>query len=65
MSSDDTQFEMKRTQHVSFTEEEVEVLNQAIDVIDRHGGSTTPNKFLRKEAIARAEEILNVEKKNG
>ncbi|MCO8055340.1 MULTISPECIES: hypothetical protein [Acinetobacter] len=63
MSSDDAQFEMKRTQRVSFTEEEVEVLNQAIDVIERHGGSTTPNKFLKKEAITRAEETLE-EKEN-
>ena len=62
MPSNDEQFEMKRIQRVSFTDEEAESLNKAIDVIERHGGNTTPNKFLKKEAIARAEEILDEEK---
>ena len=61
----DDQFEMKRTQHVSFNKDEVEKLNQALEIIERHGGNTSPNKFLKKEASARADNILKESKENG
>jgi len=60
--AEDDQFKINRIQRVSFTNDEVKVLNKTIDVLERHGVHTTPNKFLKKEAIARAKEILDEEK---
>lgn len=53
---------MKRTQTVSFTETETEVLNEGLDILHRHGAKVTPKAFIKKEAIARAKSILGKNK---
>ena len=49
---------MKRTQTVSFTDAEAELLNKGLDILHRHGAKVSPKSFLKKEALARAEAVL-------
>lgn len=47
---------------VSFTESEAELLNDAMTILHRHGAKVSPKKFIKKEALARAKEVLGEKK---
>lgn len=49
---------------VTFTESEADLLNNAMEILHRHGAKVSPETFIKKEALARAEAILK-EKRNG
>lgn len=58
------QFEMKRTQRVTFTQEEADNINAAIATIEHFGGTATPNKFIKRAAVEEAKAINNNGDKN-
>lgn len=51
------QYQMARKQSVSFTDEEADKINTALDIIESFGGKARPNKFIRQATIARAKQI--------
>ncbi|MEZ8094514.1 hypothetical protein ACED51_10510 [Photobacterium swingsii] len=51
------QYQMARKQRVSFTEQEADQINEALEIIESFGGKASPNKFIRQATIARAIEI--------
>ena len=60
------QFDMKRQQRVSFTEEQAEQINTALDIIKRcTGKDVSPNRFIKESTLARAEKINKQENNNG
>lgn len=53
------QFKMERTQHVSFTEEEAKTLDKGREIASRFTENpVSVNKYVRKNAEARAKEII-------
>ena len=55
------QFDMKRVQSVSFSKEEVDLLNKAKDIIEKVSGKTlSPNKLLKSFTMINAEEANNI-----
>ncbi|HAT3956105.1 MULTISPECIES: hypothetical protein [Enterobacter] len=53
------QFKMERTQHVSFTEEEAEILDKGREITSRFTKSpVSVNKYVRTNAVARAKDII-------
>ncbi|MGL6411002.1 MULTISPECIES: hypothetical protein [Aeromonas] len=53
---------MKRTQKVTFTQEEADNINAAMDTIEHFGGHVTPNKFIKHAAVKEAEAINSGDK---
>ena len=52
------QYEMKRQQRLSFTQEEAERINTALDIMkDCTGKDVTPNRLIKASTVARAKEI--------
>ena len=52
------QYEMKRQQRVSFSEEEAERINSALDIMKEcTGKDVSPNKFIKASTVARAKTI--------
>ena len=52
------QYDMKRQQRFSFTEEEAERINLALDIMKGcTNKDVTPNKFFRTSAVARANRV--------
>lgn len=54
------QYDMKRDQRVSFSEEEVELLNKAKRIIERVSGrSISPNRMIKAFTMIKTEEVDN------
>ncbi|GEK47383.1 hypothetical protein HPA02_16660 [Bisbaumannia pacifica] len=52
------QYDMKRQQRVSFSEEEAERINAALDIMKEcTGKDVTPNKFIKASTVSRAKAI--------
>lgn len=49
---------MKRTQHISFTEEEAKILEKGMEIASQFADKRiTVNNFVRKNAVLRAKKI--------
>lgn len=55
------QFQMKRTQQVSFTQEQADEINEAMCFIEKFGGNVTPNKLIKEATIIRAQQVCKEE----
>ncbi|MFT4928244.1 MAG: hypothetical protein ACI8WB_004363 [Phenylobacterium sp.] len=52
------QFEMKRQQRVSFTKEQADKINNALNIMKTcTGKDVSPNKFIKASTVARAKTI--------
>ncbi|MEY3882668.1 MAG: hypothetical protein RIQ94_3464 [Pseudomonadota bacterium] len=52
------QFDMKRQQQISFTAEQAETINNALDFMKNCTGvDVSPNKFIKKSTITKAKSI--------
>ncbi|MFE0412340.1 hypothetical protein ACFW0S_26830 [Citrobacter freundii] len=58
------QFKMERTQHVSFTKEEAEIIDKGREITSRFTKDpVSVNKYVKTNAVERAKEIIESGKK--
>jgi hypothetical protein len=56
------QFQMNRQQRVSFTDEQAEKINRALNIMKAcTGKNISPNRFIKQSALERAKIINNAE----
>tara|TARA_Y100000588_G_C14147072_1_gene878836 strand:+ start:821 stop:1006 length:186 start_codon:yes stop_codon:yes gene_type:complete len=57
------QYRASRKQHVSFTPEHAEEINESFRIIEEHGGKPSVAKFVKAASVERAKDVLGKGKK--